>query len=61
MGGLMGTLIGFALAGFGFLVMRDPVKLVLFAPGEEGYYQRLVLDRSSRVGLRLLGLFVSLL
>jgi hypothetical protein len=60
MGGLIGSVIGFALVGFGFLVMRNPVKLVLLAPGEEGYYQRLVLDRSSRVGLRVLGMGVSL-
>jgi hypothetical protein len=32
------------------------VKFVLFAPGEEGYYQRLVLDRPSRVGLRGFGM-----
>ena len=60
MGGLIGAVIGIALVGFSFLVMRNPVKLVLLAPGEEGYYQRLVLDRSSRVGLRGLGMGVSL-
>jgi hypothetical protein len=60
MGGLIGTIIGLVLAGSGFLLMRNPVKFVLFAPGEEGYYQRLVLDRSSRVGLRGLGMGMSL-
>jgi hypothetical protein len=60
MSGLIGSIIGFALVGFGFIVMRNPAKLVLFAPGEEGYYQRLVLDRSSRVGLRGLGMGMSL-
>jgi len=60
MGALIGAVVGFTLAGFGFLLMRNPVKFVLFAPGEEGYYQRLVLDRSSRVGLRGLGMGMSL-
>jgi hypothetical protein len=60
MGALIGAVVGFTLAGFGFLSMRNPVKFVLFAPGEEGYYQRLVLDRSSRVGLRGLGMGMSL-
>ena len=60
MAGLIGSIIGFALAGFGFLLMRNPVRFVFFAPGEEGYYQRLVLDRSSRVGLRGLGMGMSL-
>jgi hypothetical protein len=60
MGRLIGAVIGFGLVGFGFVVMRNPVKLALLAPGEEGYYQRLILDRSSRVGLRGLGMGVSL-
>lgn len=60
MAGLIGLIMGFALAGLGFLLMRNPVKFVLFAPGEEGYYQRLVLDRSSRIGLRGLGMGMSL-
>src|ERR1700686_5786354 len=60
MSGLIGSIIGFALVGFGFIVMRNPGKLGLFAPGEEGYYQRLVLDRPSRVGLRGLGMGMSL-
>ena len=40
-------------------MVKTPLKFVLFAPGEEGYYQRLVLDRSSRVGLRGLGMGMS--
>ena len=36
------------------------MKLCLLTPGQEGYYQRLVLDRWQRVSLRLLGVLVAL-
>jgi hypothetical protein len=52
--------VGLIVGGFGFLVMRNPVKLSLLAPGQEGYYQRMVLDRWHRISLRLLGVLVSL-
>ena len=60
MGGAIGTIVGLAVGAFGFLVMRNPMKLSLLAPGQEGYYQRVVLDRWQRVSLRLLGAIVSL-
>jgi hypothetical protein len=52
--------VGLAVGVFGFLVMRDPMKLSLLAPGQEGYYQRVVLDRWQRIWLRVLGVLVSL-
>ena len=58
MGGIVGAVIGLLVATFGFLVMRNPMRLALLAPGQEGYYQRLVLDISSRNGLRMLGALV---
>ena len=54
MGGIVGAVIGLLVATFGFLVMRNPMRLALLAPGQEGYDQRLVLDTSSRNGLRML-------
>ena len=60
MGSAIGTIVGLVLAAFGFVVMRNPMKLCLLAPGQEGYYQRAVLDRWQRVSLRLLGVLVSL-
>jgi hypothetical protein len=38
------SLVGDAIGAFGVLVMRNPMRLAVFAPGAEGYYQRLVLD-----------------
>ena len=58
MGGIVGAVIGLLVATFGFLVMRNPMRLALLAPGQEGYYQRLVLDTSSPNGLRMLGALV---
>jgi len=58
MGGIVGAVIGLLVATFGLLVMRNPMRLSLLAPGQEGYYQRLVLDTSSRNGLRMLGALV---
>jgi len=58
MGGLIGAVIGAILATFGFLVMRNPMRLAMLAPGARGYYQRMVLDTSSRNQLRILGVLV---
>jgi hypothetical protein len=58
MGGVIGAAIGLLGATFGFLVMRNPMRLALLAPGQEGYYQRLVLDTSYRNGLRMLGALI---
>jgi len=60
MGGIVGAILGLPIAIFGFLAMRDPMRLSIFAPGEEGYYQRMVLDKSSRNSLRALGMLVCL-
>lgn len=58
MGGFIGAVIGAVLATFGFLVMRNPMRLAMLAPGARGYYQRMVLDTSSRNQLRILGALV---
>ena len=60
MGGLVVVIIGAALGCFGFLVMRNPMRLALLAPGAEGYYQRIVLDRPQRISMRILGALMSL-
>jgi len=59
-GGVIGTAVGLAVGVCGFVVMRDHMMLSLLAPGEGGYYQRMVLDRWSRIPMRLFGLFISL-
>ena len=58
MGGFIGVVIGAILATFGFFVMRNPMRLAILAPGARGYYQRMVLDTSSRNQLRMLGVLV---
>ena len=62
MGAIVGLVIGLALAVFGFAAMRNPMRLNLlsFSPSAEGYYQRLVLDTSTRNQLRVLGALVCL-
>ena len=63
MGGFVGVLVGLPLAVFGFIVMRNPMRLALLSPlspGVEGYYQRMVLDTSMRNQLRVLGVLVCL-
>jgi len=60
MGVAIGTMLGLAIGVLGFIVMRDPMKLSLLAPGEEGYYQRMVLDRWPRISLRIMGVLGSL-
>jgi hypothetical protein len=63
MGGFVGVLVGLPLAVFGFIVMRNPMRLALlslFAPGAEGYYQRMILDTTMRNQLRVLGVLTCL-
>jgi hypothetical protein len=59
MGALAGVLIGLLVGTFGFLVMRDPMKLALLS-WQKGYYQRMVLDTTMRNQLRVLGVLVCL-
>jgi hypothetical protein len=42
--------------------MRDPMRLNLnpFSPSAKGYYQRMVLDTTMRIQLRVLGVLVCL-
>ena len=62
MGAILGVLIGSLLAAFGFVAMRNPMRLNLFSfyAGAEGYYQRMVLDTSTRNQLRVLGALICL-
>lgn len=60
MGEIIGVLAGIPLAVFGFVVMRNPMRLALLSPGAEGYYQRMVLDSSMRNQLRVLGVLMCL-
>jgi hypothetical protein len=52
-------LLGLAIGTFGFLVMRNPMRLA-FLSSQEGYYQRMVLDTTARIQLRVLGVLVCL-
>jgi len=60
MGAFLAAIVGLTVGWFGFAIMRDPMRLLWLAPGSEAYYQRLVLDKSGRISLRLLGALVSL-
>jgi hypothetical protein len=59
---IIGSLIGLILAVFGFAAMRDPMRLNLnpFSPNTKGYYQRMVLDTTMRIQLRVLGVLICL-
>src|ERR1700677_5345704 len=59
---IVGSLIGLALAVFGFAAMQDPMRLNLnpFSLSAKGYYQRMVLDTTMRIQLRVLGVLVCL-
>jgi hypothetical protein len=48
---MVGSLIGLAVAVFGFAAMRDPMRLNLnpLSPSAKGYYQRMVLDTTMRI------------
>jgi len=61
-GTIIGSLIGLAVAVFGFVAMRDPMRLNLnpFSPSGKGYYQRMVLDTAMRIQLRVLGVLLCL-
>lgn len=61
MGGMVGLLVGLPVATFGFLVMRNPMRLTLLSPWQEGYYQRMVLDTTMRNQLRVLGALMCLI
>jgi hypothetical protein len=52
-------LIASGIAAMGFLAMRNPMLFVFLAPGAEGYYQRMVLDRLQRNQMRMLGMIFS--
>lgn len=58
MGGIVAALVGFPVAVFGFLVMRNPMRLSIFAPRERGYYQRAFFDASSRNSARVFGMMI---
>ncbi len=60
MGGVIATLIGIPVGFFGFLVMRDPMRISVLAPGEKGYYQRALFDSSSRNSTRGFGALLCL-
>jgi len=60
MGGIVGAFLGLPIAIFGFLVMRNPMRLSILAPGEKGYYQRAFFDASSRNSVRGLGMLICL-
>jgi hypothetical protein len=53
------VLVSSGIAAFGVVVMRNPMHLALLAPGAEGFYQRMVLDRVQRHQLRMLGMIAS--
>jgi hypothetical protein len=59
MGAAAGLLIGLSVGTFGFLVMRNPMRLTLLS-WQKGYYQRMVLDTTMRNQLRVLGVLVCL-
>ena len=59
MGALVGVLIGLLVGTFGFLVMRNPMRLALLS-WQKAYYQRMVLDTTMRNQLRVLGVLVCL-
>jgi hypothetical protein len=62
LGALLALCIGGGVAIIGFAAMREPMRFSLFgafSPQVEGYYQRMVLDRRSRIQLRMLGMVVS--
>jgi hypothetical protein len=60
MGALVGVLLGLLVGTYGFLVMRNPMRLALL-PWQKSYYQRMVLDTTMRNQLRVLGVLVCLM
>lgn len=59
-GGIVAALIGLPVAVFGFLVMRNPMRLSILSPWEQGYFQRAFFDASSRNSTRAFGMIISL-
>ena len=53
--GFIEAVVGAILAAFGFLVLWNPMQLAMLARGVRGYYQRVMLDTSSRNQIRVLG------
>lgn len=60
MGGIVAAFIGLPVAVFGFLVMRNPMRLSILAAGEDGYYQRALFDPLSRNIARAFGALICL-
>ncbi len=60
MSGIVGALIGLSIVIFGFLMMRNPMRLSILAPGEDGYYQRAFFDAYSRNSARVCGMLICL-
>lgn len=60
MGGIVALFIGLTVSAFGFLIMRNPMRLALLSPWQKGYYQRMILDTTMRNQLRLLGALMCL-
>ncbi len=58
-GVLIAVLFGSGITAMGILVMRNPMHLALLSPGSKGYYQRMILDRSQRLQLRVVGMILS--
>src|SRR5215471_11325982 len=59
MDAVVGVLLGLLVGTFGFLVMRNPMRLGLLS-WQKGYYQRMVLDTTMRNQLRVLGVLLCL-
>jgi hypothetical protein len=60
MGAVVGVLLGLLVGTFGFLVMRNPMRLALL-PSQKSYYHRMVLDTTMRNQFRVLGVLVCLM
>ncbi len=60
MGLTFALVIGFGIAAFGLLLMRDPIRLAWLDPGAKAYYQRSALRGwVDRFQLRMLGMILS--
>jgi hypothetical protein len=59
MGAVVGVLLGLLVGTFGFLVMRNAMRLALLS-WQKAYYQRMVLDTTMRNQFRILGVLVCL-
>jgi hypothetical protein len=60
MGSALALIIGIGMAAFGFLIMRDPIRLARFEPAAEAYYQRIIARGPiDRYQFRMMGLILS--